>query len=103
MRTLTAKAALIAVMVPRAFIAAQSTPLLSDPKAQFEVSSIKPYDPSTGIMLMRMLPGRFEATGVTVRQLLRQALGAEEYQVAGGPGWMNTERFVPGGRTETRC
>ena len=94
MATLTGRIALIALIVLPAYIAAQSTPTLSDPKAQFEVASIKPYDPSTGIMLMRMLPGRFEATGVTVRQLLRYALGAEEYQVAGGPEWVNTERFV---------
>jgi uncharacterized protein (TIGR03435 family) len=95
MRTLIARMALITAIVLPAVIAAQSSPSPSDPKAQFEIASMRRYDPNTRIMVMRMLPGRFEATGVTVHQLLRQALGgAQEYQVAGGPEWVNTERFV---------
>lgn len=85
--------AVAAVLLPTV-MAAQSTSPPSESKAQFEVASIKPYDPSTGLVLMRTLPGRFEATGVTVRQLLRQALAAHDYQVVGGPDWVNSERFV---------
>lgn len=94
MRTLAARIALTAAILFPAVMASQSALPPADPKAAFEVASIRAYDPSTGVVLMRSLPGRFEATGVTVRLLLRQALGAQEYQLVGGPNWVNTERFA---------
>jgi len=36
---------------------------------------------------------RFSATGETVNSLITMAYGVQEYQVVGGPDWMNTERF----------
>jgi uncharacterized protein (TIGR03435 family) len=99
MRMFATRFTLAAAFFVPAVIAAQSSPLPADPTAAFEVASIRSYDPASGIVLLRTLPGRFEATGVTVRQLLRQALGAQEYQVVGGPDWVNTERFVIAAKT----
>jgi len=45
-----------------------------------------------GQVLMRMTPGRFEAT-LPVGLLLRQALQKPDYQIVGAPGWMDTQRY----------
>jgi len=36
---------------------------------------------------------KFSATGATVNSLITMAYGVQEYQVVGGPDWMNTDRF----------
>jgi uncharacterized protein (TIGR03435 family) len=65
-----------------------------DPTLQFEVASIRRPDPGGGVVMMRALPGRFEAINVLVRELLRQALRMPEEQIVGAPGWVNTERYT---------
>lgn len=65
-----------------------------DPDLTFEVASIKPYDDSSGMMRMMMQPARFEAMGLPLRLLLRQALRVQDYQLVGLPDWANTERYT---------
>jgi bla regulator protein BlaR1 len=36
---------------------------------------------------------KFSATGATVNSLISMAYGVQEYQLIGGPDWMNTDRF----------
>jgi len=36
---------------------------------------------------------KFSATGATVNSLISMAYGVQEYQLVGGPDWMNTDRF----------
>jgi bla regulator protein blaR1 len=62
-----------------------------DPNTRFEVVAIKPIAGEMARMV-RMTPGRFEAT-VPVGLLLRQALQKADYQIAGAPGWIDTERY----------
>jgi uncharacterized protein (TIGR03435 family) len=63
-----------------------------DPNTRFEVVAIRPADSSSGMMI-RMTPGGFEATGVPIGVLLRQALQKPDYQIVGAPGWIDTERY----------
>jgi uncharacterized protein (TIGR03435 family) len=65
-----------------------------DPSTRFEVVSVKPWDNTSGQMMMRMTPGRFESMGVPLSVLVRQALQKPDYQIVGTPGWTNTERFA---------
>jgi uncharacterized protein (TIGR03435 family) len=65
-----------------------------DPSLQFEVASVKAADTSGGGMMMRMMPGSFDATGVPLRLLLRQALQKPDYQIIGAPSWVDTERYT---------
>jgi len=63
----------------------------------FEVASVKPADTAVygrqGIDF-RVLPGgRLHATSVTLQQLILQAYALKHYQLAGGPGWLPSERF----------
>ena len=63
-----------------------------DPNTRFEVIAIRLADQGSGTML-RMTPGGFEATGVPIGVLLRQALQKPDYQIAGVPGWANSDRY----------
>ena len=63
-----------------------------DPNTRFEVVAIRAADNGSGTM-MRMTPGGFEATGVPISILLRQALQKPDYQIVGAPGWINSERY----------
>jgi uncharacterized protein (TIGR03435 family) len=66
----------------------------SAPSPKFEVASIKPSDPSTkGFRIQSAPGGRLIATGVTVKFLIQQAYGVREFQVLGGPSWLDTAMF----------
>ena len=89
-------AAVLAIaMVPvmaaaQQFLAAPGAPV--DPNTRFEVVAIRPIDDANSPMLIRMMPGGFDAS-VPVGVLLRQALQKPDYQMVGAPGWINTERY----------
>ena len=60
----------------------------------FEVASIKPSAPDERYFMMQFQPGGgLRATGVTLKMLITQAYDVREFQVSGGPGWINTERY----------
>jgi uncharacterized protein (TIGR03435 family) len=65
----------------------QSTPIA------FDVVSIKRAAAGSDGMFMRTAPGSVTTSNVPVVQLIRQAYGLQESQVAGGPEWMAVERF----------
>jgi uncharacterized protein (TIGR03435 family) len=60
----------------------------------FEVASVKPNKAGDGRILFRMQPGgRFTATNVPLRELIRVAYGIQNTQLVGGPDWIGSERF----------
>jgi uncharacterized protein (TIGR03435 family) len=60
----------------------------------FEVASVKPNESDDGRVMFGLQPGgRFTASNVTFVALLRQAYQLQEFQVAGGPGWIRSDRF----------
>ena len=64
------------------------------PHLEFEVASVKAN--KTGpmaMMAMRPVPGTFNMTNVPLRLLLMQAYRISPYQLVGGPGWLDSERF----------
>src|SRR5437867_2352952 len=66
--------------------ALQSTPA-------FEVASIKPNNSGDGRVMMGNQPGRFTATNVTLRMLLRNAYQLQDFQISGGPSWLASDHF----------
>ncbi len=63
-------------------------------QTKFDVASIKPNAANDDRIMIRMMPGgRFVATGITVKELIAQAYNVRPFQVQGGPGWMDSERF----------
>jgi bla regulator protein blaR1 len=60
----------------------------------FEVVSIKPSDPLSNNMHMGVGPGGgFEASGVTLRLLIQQAYDVRNFQILGGQGWVDSDKY----------
>jgi len=74
------------------FVAAQTTP-----RPSFEVASIKPYADSAGPVFYgyRLAPGspRLTFSGVTAKELLKYAYRINDFQIIGGPDWINSLRY----------
>ncbi|HET9833800.1 MAG TPA: TIGR03435 family protein [Vicinamibacterales bacterium] len=64
----------------------------SQPK--FEVASIKPSDPFERRTMFDMpTTGRFRAVGVNLKLLVARAFSIQLTQIAGGPAWLESDRF----------
>ncbi len=60
----------------------------------FEVASVKPSDPMARGSEMGLAPGGlFTARNMTLKLLIRQAYNVRDFQISGGPGWLDTERY----------
>ena len=59
----------------------------------FEVASIKPNNSGDGRVMMQNQPGRYIATNVSLRLLIRNAYQLQDFQITGGPGWLGSDRF----------
>jgi uncharacterized protein (TIGR03435 family) len=60
---------------------------------QFEVASVKPQAPGDTRVSIQPAPGGFAANGVPLKLLIQVAYGLKDFQVSGGPDWINTERY----------
>jgi len=56
---------------------------------QFEVATIKPFNPHGGLAGVMNFGGQIMLGHVTVRNMLTLACGVEEAQVSGGPDWID--------------
>ena len=91
---LTALAAPVAFGLMNATGHAQSQPSTAEPAPTFEVASIKPnHTGSRGVSIMNPPGGRFVATNIALKMLIRVAYKVQDFQITGGPGWINSERF----------
>jgi uncharacterized protein (TIGR03435 family) len=65
------------------------------PRAEFEVAVIKPARAGAQGNFFEIAPGgeRFTATNAPLRVLIMMAYGVADWQVSGGPGWMNSTYF----------
>ena len=64
-------------------------------RPKFEVASVKPTPAAArSIAGMRPLPGgRLHADNMSVRMLIANAYGVQDYQIAGAPAWLHDEGF----------
>jgi uncharacterized protein (TIGR03435 family) len=64
------------------------------PAPVFEVASIKPSTPQERVIGMFVYPGgRLTITNYTLRMLIHDAYGVEDYQISGGPKWAGEDRY----------
>lgn len=64
------------------------------PKLTFEVASIKPNSGDDRRIGIQVLPGGdLRTTGTTLKFLITYAYDVRDFQVSGGPGWINSDRF----------
>ena len=63
----------------------------------FEVASIKKHPPDNGpgirVMMGGQDPSQFHASNVTAKMLVATAYQMKEFQISGGPSWINSERW----------
>ncbi len=75
-------------------VTAQAGPPLPSETPTFEVASIRPNNSGeNGMRFNYFVGGRFTATNVTLRMLIRSAYGMQDSQLVGGPKWTSVDRF----------
>jgi bla regulator protein BlaR1 len=109
-KLLLGTAGLVAIAAPIAFGLLRPTPSRAASQTQnaaaatpvFDVVSIKPDNSATesmktgkGIIRQRMMinPGELTATGNTLKELIHFFYGVEDFQISGGPSWLNSEVY----------
>jgi len=60
---------------------------------EFDAVSIKPSDPHDWRTMMRNMPGQANYTGVTVKMLIQQAYQVRDFEIVGGPKWIESNRY----------
>jgi uncharacterized protein (TIGR03435 family) len=61
---------------------------------KFEVASIKPSNSADGRPLFNVQPGgRVTVANFPLKRLIETAYGVKDFQISGGPGWMNSDLF----------
>lgn len=64
------------------------------PSPTFEVASVKPNKSGQPFVSLGIQPGgRFTATNVPLRLLIRNAYQIQDFQLVGAPDWVSTDRF----------
>jgi bla regulator protein BlaR1 len=73
---------------------ARSQETAASPAQEFEVASVKRNASGNNFVQLGGDPGgRFTATNVPLKLLIRQAYQLQDSQIVGGPNWINTDRF----------
>ena len=67
-------------------------PAASD-QPRFDVASLKANKANDGIVFSQSQKGRYVISGLTLAALIRSAYQVQEFQIIGGPDWMNADRF----------
>ncbi len=63
-------------------------------QSTFDVVSVKPSDPDSHGMSIGIKPGGvFYGTGATLKALILQAYEIRDFQIAGLPGWADSDRY----------
>jgi bla regulator protein blaR1 len=88
----------------------QHTATVAERPLAFDAASIKPDNPSGGrgpeggprgsAGLLNFTPGRVAGTGVNAMRLIVDAYHLRDYQLSGGPGWLESERYDFEGKSE---
>ena len=64
------------------------------PLPSFEVASVRPNTTGDGRVMMSIQPGgRFTATNVELRVLIRTAFNVQDFQIVGAPDWARGARY----------
>ncbi len=76
-----------------ACLAAITIPAIAQQTAAFEAATVKPAAPDGHTETRRYPGGRFTATSITLKALIQRAWDVKDFQITGGPGWVNGELF----------
>jgi uncharacterized protein (TIGR03435 family) len=88
---------LIAIIATATVCAQASTP------AEFEVASVKPNKLNDRIVSIEVGPGSlFTARGYSLKLLIQRAYGVMGWEILGGPGWLDDDRFDVAAKAPTQ-
>jgi uncharacterized protein (TIGR03435 family) len=59
----------------------------------FDIASVKQNRTGNGPMGLRPTPSGLTATNLTLKMLIRQAYDIQDYEIIGGPAWINEDRW----------
>jgi len=86
----------VAAVAAQTVIGVVQAPLRAESQAaqemSFEVISLRPAAPNNR-MQFNSSPGRFMARSANVKNLVVLAYDVREFQISGGPGWVDSDRF----------
>lgn len=74
-------------------IRAQSPTAATSTSLSFEVASIKPNRSNDGLTRFMFSPDGITAEAVTVKTLIGFAYNLKDFQLSGGPDWLDSEKF----------
>ena len=88
------RAGLVLALINAVQSSAQTPAPAASPAPAFDVASVKP-DKSGGMgtRIMFQPGGRFNATNITLKFLIRVAYEVQDFQISGGPPWLNSDRY----------
>jgi uncharacterized protein (TIGR03435 family) len=89
-------AAIVAGILIGPLIRAQSSSgqqATGTPRPSFEVASIKPDISGSRNVMFSGDAGRYTASNVTVKGLIKLSYNVNDFQISGGPAWISSERF----------
>jgi bla regulator protein BlaR1 len=87
----------------RAQSAARELGATISPLPTFEVASVKPNKSGDmGVQLMFQPGGRFNAKNISLKFLIRFAYGVQDFQITGGPAWLNSDKYDIEAKAEGR-
>jgi uncharacterized protein (TIGR03435 family) len=76
---------------------AQFSPTIGVPLPSFEVASIRPNRPGDNHYFIWFTPATF-TTSSTLKRLIAFAYNTNDFQISGGPGWINSETYEVDGK-----
>lgn len=74
-------------------VRAQSPQPAATPAPSFEVASIKPNKTDDMRVMLRITPDGLSAVGVPAKFLIEFAYDIKDFQISGGPGWIDSEKY----------
>jgi uncharacterized protein (TIGR03435 family) len=84
---------LAAVVLAAAALRAQGAPSRAQDLPRFEVASIKRNTSGDAASSFNGRPGQITVRNNTLRNIIRNLYNLRDYQIAGGPAWLDVERF----------
>jgi uncharacterized protein (TIGR03435 family) len=66
---------------------------LAAPFQSFDVASIKPNKAGNNMVFNQARGNRLTMTGYTLHMLIQSAYDLQDFQIVGGPKWLNSDRF----------
>ena len=85
--------AMVFALLSSSGASAQSSQPANTPAPSFEVASIKPNRSGDQRIRLMFAPDGLSANGLPVKELIGFAYNLKDFQISGGPGWIESERY----------